>query len=217
MLSAQRLGAWTAVFALLLSACAGADVSFNPRFRGANVRRVALVSFEGPGGGAAADFLAHEFLKSGADVVERSRLESILTEQRLASSGVLDPATIRRAGKILGVDAVVVGSVTQYAPPQSFYVPGAGSATVTVQSASALGNGTLYSQAPAFGGSNANIVTSAAVVGLTARMVDVETGSVIWSARQTWEGFDTDAAMSSIAASFARSLAPFWGNSQPHS
>ncbi|MFA6031028.1 MAG: CsgG/HfaB family protein [Elusimicrobiota bacterium] len=198
-----------AVF-LLLAACAGPDVSFSPRFRDARVRRVALAGFEGPGGGAAADFLAHELLKAGADVVERGRLEAVLAEQRLGASGALDPATVRKAGRILGVDAVLVGSVTQYSPPQSYYVMNSSSAAFIGQPVVAMGSGVYFTQAPAYGPSNANIITSAALVGLTARLVEVETGSILWSARQSWEGFDIDAAMSSIASSFARSLSPLW-------
>jgi len=63
---------------------------------------------------------------------------------------------------------------------------------------------------PALGPPGANILSPAAVVGMTARLVDVETGSVVWSGRRTWEGFDVDSAMASIAHSFAKSLTPLW-------
>jgi len=38
----------------------------------------------------------------------------------------------------------------------------------------------------------------------------VETGSVLWSARMTYEGLDTETAMATITESFAESLVPIW-------
>ncbi|MFZ0390307.1 MAG: CsgG/HfaB family protein [Calditrichia bacterium] len=46
-------------------------------------------------------------------VVERALLEKILEEQKLGMSGVVDASTAARIGKGIGVDAVVVGSVTR--------------------------------------------------------------------------------------------------------
>jgi TolB-like protein len=46
-------------------------------------------------------------------VIERAQLESILAEQKLGMSGVIDASTAAQIGKGIGVDAVVVGSVTQ--------------------------------------------------------------------------------------------------------
>jgi len=198
-----------AVAVLLASGCAGPQVTFNKRYEFSKLKRVAVSRFEGAGGSAAADFLSHSLLGSGADVVERSRLEAVLDEQRLSSGGALDPSTARRVGRILGVDAIFIGSVTQYAPPQSYLIY-SGSNSIIVQGATAVGSATTFSNQPAFGAPGTNILTSSAQVALTARLVDVETGSVVWSAHQSYEGFDLDSAMSSIAESFARSLADVW-------
>jgi len=84
--------------AVFAAGCGGPQVTFNRRYEFSKLKRVAVSRFEGPGGSAAADFLAHSLLGSGADVVERSRLEAVLSEQRLASSGALDPATARLEG-----------------------------------------------------------------------------------------------------------------------
>ncbi len=45
-------------------------------------------------------------------LIERSRLAQVLQEQRLAQSGLLDEAQAAQVGKILGVDAIVVGTVS---------------------------------------------------------------------------------------------------------
>src|SRR5579885_3044207 len=47
-------------------------------------------------------------------VVERQMLDSILKEQNLSVSDRADPATACKIGKLLSVDAIVVGTVTQY-------------------------------------------------------------------------------------------------------
>lgn len=44
-------------------------------------------------------------------VVERSRLEAVLTEQHLQQSGVVDPASAVAVGKVLGADYMVFGSL----------------------------------------------------------------------------------------------------------
>ena len=46
------------------------------------------------------------------DVVERSMLEKILKEQQLSLTGILDEESARKLGKILGVDAICSGTIT---------------------------------------------------------------------------------------------------------
>lgn len=46
-------------------------------------------------------------------VIERSQLEKVLKEQALGMSGVVDVASATKVGKVLGVDAVLIGSITQ--------------------------------------------------------------------------------------------------------
>lgn len=46
------------------------------------------------------------------DVVERSRLDLVMSEQNLTQTGRVDPATAARVGRILGAELVVFGVVT---------------------------------------------------------------------------------------------------------
>lgn len=63
----------------------------------------------------AADNLTHELVQTGQfSVIERNKLESILREQDLASSGAVDASTAARMGKVLGVQMVVIGSVLEF-------------------------------------------------------------------------------------------------------
>lgn len=45
-------------------------------------------------------------------VMERSNLTAILTEHKLASTGLIDPETAKKLGKLKAVDAVIVGTIT---------------------------------------------------------------------------------------------------------
>jgi curli biogenesis system outer membrane secretion channel CsgG len=61
------------------------------------------------------DILVNQLVESGSFVVvERSKLDAILSEQNLGASGRIDPSTAAKIGKILGVDAVVIGSITGF-------------------------------------------------------------------------------------------------------
>lgn len=69
------------------------------------------------GGGAKgiSDILVNQLVESGEySVVERSRLDAILQEQNLGTTGRIDPTTAAQLGRLLGVDAVVIGSITQF-------------------------------------------------------------------------------------------------------
>jgi curli biogenesis system outer membrane secretion channel CsgG len=60
-----------------------------------------------------ADALVTSLVKAGRfDVVERERLDLVMTEQNLTQTGRVDPATAARVGKILGAELVVFGLVT---------------------------------------------------------------------------------------------------------
>lgn len=48
------------------------------------------------------------------EVIERTHLDRVLEEQALGQTGVLDGRTAARVGRILGVDAILVGEVLDY-------------------------------------------------------------------------------------------------------
>lgn len=58
------------------------------------------------------DNIALEFMKLGFEVIERSSLDRVLSEQNLQMSGLADPVTAAKVGKILGIDAIVLGNLT---------------------------------------------------------------------------------------------------------
>ena len=83
-------------------------------------KRIGIVSFENKTGHrgvgeAAIDVLTTELTKSGEFiVVERAEIEQVLKEQALGQSGVVNPATAAQAGKILGLQGIVIGTVSEF-------------------------------------------------------------------------------------------------------
>lgn len=68
----------------------------------------------GPAKGVS-DLLTDKLVRDGTyTVVERSRVEQILKEQDFGESGRVDASTAAQIGRILGVDAVVIGTITQF-------------------------------------------------------------------------------------------------------
>jgi TolB-like protein len=91
----------------------------------ANLKKVALVEFAGLDGEVTAfgQFLAEElttqlFVATPGrfEVVERRQLQRVLQEHRLSASGLLDATTIASLGKILGIEALITGSIADLGP-----------------------------------------------------------------------------------------------------
>ncbi|MBN1698017.1 MAG: hypothetical protein JW881_10925 [Spirochaetales bacterium] len=60
----------------------------------------------------ATEKLTHELVNTGSLlVIERSRISEVLEEQSFSLSGMVDAGTAARIGKILSVDAVIIGSI----------------------------------------------------------------------------------------------------------
>jgi curli biogenesis system outer membrane secretion channel CsgG len=64
---------------------------------------------------AATDELVTQLVGSGAfTVIERQQVDAILAEQHFGLSGAVDASTAAEIGKILGVQALLLGSITQF-------------------------------------------------------------------------------------------------------
>ncbi|MDP2807664.1 MAG: CsgG/HfaB family protein [bacterium] len=48
-------------------------------------------------------------------IIERSQIDKVMSEQKLGMTGAIDPAKAVKAGKILGVDAILMGSISSTA------------------------------------------------------------------------------------------------------
>lgn len=102
-------------------------------------------------------------------VVERQMLDAILKEQNLSVSDRADPATACKIGKLLSVDAIVVGTITQFGFETKSMNAGA--------AASVAGSYIPYVGGFGFGGIGTK--KSKVKVAIDARLVDVNTGEVL--------------------------------------
>lgn len=109
------------------------------------------------------DLLVTYLVKDGSySVIERKALDKIMTEQNFSNSDRANPNSAAKIGKLLGVDAIIVGSITQFGnETKNMNLGGAGGA---------LGG---------FGLGGFGHKKSKAIVSLTARMVDVDTGEIL--------------------------------------
>src|SRR6185436_12447551 len=102
-------------FAVTLTASA-ADKSTKPRIAVLEFKNKADNQWWWHGGAEAAqDVFVTELVKSGKfRVVEREQLQALMQEKNLTLSGDVDPATAVKVGKLLGVNYLLTGAVTEY-------------------------------------------------------------------------------------------------------
>lgn len=121
--------------------------------------RIAVVEFENKTtygqrlGTASADILVTELAKTDRFIlVERQKLEKIMQEQKLGMTGVIDPDTAAKVGKLLGAAAIVTGAVSE------FGVKTQGSDALIVESKKQV-----------------------AEAGVDVRIIDAETGQILYA------------------------------------
>jgi curli biogenesis system outer membrane secretion channel CsgG len=116
-----------------------------------------------------ADMLVDRFVNDGTySVIERKALNKILAEQNFSNSDRADPNSAAKLGRVLGVDAIVIGSITQFGrDDKNTSVAGGGIGGITRR----------------YGIGGIGHKEAKAVVGITARIVNVETGEILASAQ----------------------------------
>src|SRR5436189_5962034 len=64
-----------------------------------------------------ADLLVDKLVADGTySVIERKELDKILNEQNFSNSNRADATTAAKLGRVLGIDAMIIGILTQFAP-----------------------------------------------------------------------------------------------------
>ena len=112
-----------------------------------------------------ADLIVNRLVSSGVySVIERKALDKLLAEQNFSNSDRADPSTAAKIGKLLGVDAIVLGSITQF---------GRDDKTTNI------GGGVLGGITGRYGLGGVGKRNAKAVVGLSARLVNVNTGEIL--------------------------------------
>ncbi|HEY4679032.1 MAG TPA: CsgG/HfaB family protein [Candidatus Angelobacter sp.] len=116
------------------------------------------------------DMLVEKLVKDGKySVIERKALDKILAEQNFSNSDRANPATAQKIGQILGVDAIIMGSITKFGRDDH---------------SKAIGGAGLSSHGFGIGGIKRS--EAKAVCAISARLVDTTTGEIL--AAVTGEG-----------------------------
>lgn len=116
-----------------------------------------------------ADLIVEKLVQDGTySVIERKGLAKVLAEQNFANSDRADSSSAARIGRVLGVDAIVIGSITQFGRDNK---------------STGVGGGALSRVTGRYGLGGVKRTESKAVVGISARMVDTETAEVLATAR----------------------------------
>jgi len=109
------------------------------------------------------DLLVNNLVKDGSySVIERKALDKILNEQNFSNSDRANPNSAAKIGKLLGVDAIIVGSITTFGNDTKTTGVGGGGAGIG-----------------GFGLGGFKHKKSKAVVALDARIVDIDTGEIL--------------------------------------
>jgi len=141
----------------------------------AEKKRIAVMDFEFAGiqqwwggyewdiGKGIADIIVKDLVRDGSfRIIERRALDKLLAEQNFSNSERADPTSAARIGKMLGVDAIVVGSITQFGTENK------------KKGISGLGGGW-----GGWGGGTVGKTEGKAQVAIDARLVDVDTGEIL--------------------------------------
>ncbi len=118
-------------------------------------------------GKGVADMLVDRLVNGGNySVIERKQLDKIIAEQNFSNSDRADSATAAKLARVLGVDAIVIGSITQFGDDNKTSSTGA---AVMGSVTGRLGIGGVQKS------------KATAVVQLTARIVDTSTAEILVS------------------------------------
>ena len=109
------------------------------------------------------DLLVMKLVNDGKySVIERAALEKVLGEQNFSNSNRADSSTAAKIGKVLGVDMIIIGSITQFGRDDKKTTVGGGGFGL-----GKIGLGGVQSR------------NSKAVVAVTARMIDTSTAEIL--------------------------------------
>jgi curli biogenesis system outer membrane secretion channel CsgG len=108
------------------------------------------------------DLLINNLVKDGTySIIERAALDKIMAEQNFSNSDRANPSSAAQLGKLLGVDYIVIGSITQFGNETKKQNVGGGGGGWHGYGLGGVGHSK----------SNAN-------VGISARIVNVDTGEI---------------------------------------
>jgi len=177
------------LLAIFLAGCSSQRVAIRKDYNFSNIKRVAILGFSSHmdfrnSGDAVADEFLLQLMRKGYKVIERSKINSILSEQQLYAANKIDEETVKRVGKILGVDAILTGSVIKYVEDKKTVI--------------------YFNDKDGYPTSQSHL--QLAEISVSARLFDVETGEVVWSGSDHDTGFEVSDAIYGVAFSLVDTI-----------
>ena len=156
------------------------------------IKRIAILDFRGPHGTGekiASIFTSKLFATNFYTLVERSELQKVLEEHALNMSGIVDVETAVQAGNLLGVQGIIVGDVISYKSEDHRRLKKETRKVWTGEYEKDEKGNFIYEKT-LFGKKvkkkkykekivNVEVIEREATVGLSFRLIDVQTGSII--------------------------------------
>lgn len=116
-----------------------------------------------------ADLIVEKLVQSGRySVIERKALDKVLAEQNFSNSDRADTNSAAKIARILGVDAIIMGSITQFGRDDT---------------SKGVGGGALSRVTGRFGVGGVKRTEAKAVVGISGRMVQTDTAEILVAAK----------------------------------
>jgi curli biogenesis system outer membrane secretion channel CsgG len=111
------------------------------------------------------DLLVDRLVTSGVySVIERKALDKIMAEQNFSNSDRADPNSAAKIARILGVDAIIIGSITQFGRDDQ---------------STSVGGGAIGGITRKYGIGGVQRKESKAVVVINARLIDTSTAEIL--------------------------------------
>ncbi len=127
------------------------------------------------------DLLVEKLVQSGTySVIERNAIHKVLAEQNFSNSDRADATTAAKIGRILGVDAIIIGSITQFGRDDK---------------ATTVGGGALGGVTRRWGLGGVQRREAKAVVDVTARMINTDTAEIMVAAHGKGESTRSGASL----------------------
>lgn len=191
---------------LLCAALAGCApiIALNQSYDVQKVRKVAVLGISGLQdfpflGTAVYNEFNFALLQNGFNAVEPSFIQQTLADQKLEKTEAVDVDAIRRLGKVMGTDAVLIGSVEKFKPegkPEVFTPSAAPSAK-----AGSYELADVPAQPKPVSGK-----IEKAVIAVAFRMIDVNTGEIVASGSDSAKGSDGLQAAKNVARGLVKQL-----------
>ena len=111
------------------------------------------------------DLLVEKLVNGGFfSVIERKALDTVISEQNMSNSDRFDSNSAAKIGRLLGVDAIVTGSITQFGRDDK---------------STNIGGGVVGGITRRFGIGGVGKREAKAAVGITARIINTDTGEIL--------------------------------------